>query len=226
MTQDAIAAIITRNNFYQRLHYYALAVLAVAIIVIGIMMYVVYYISSTSGFPLYFATDNVGRLIKIVPVSQPNMNDDETIAWTVDAVVAAYSYDYINFRGQLQNAQKYFTPYGWTKYMDGLTNSGNLAALQANKWVQKVEVVDKPVILSKGLLHSGAYAWQIQMPLLVTYATPPYDAKSSYPLIIKVVVQRQSILQSYKGLGIAQFLGEVAKAPLDTHVAPISTTPS
>lgn len=224
-TNDAMKAIIIRNAFYRRLHYYALVVLVIAVMVIGIMASVLYYISGNYTHPVYFATDDVGRLIKIVPVSQPNMSEDEVLDWAVDAVQAAYSYDYVNFRRQLQSAQKYFTEYGWNNYMSALKASNNLVALDQRKMVVVAAVVDKPTIITKGLL-SGAYAWRIQMPVLVTYLLPPYDntAKFSNAITITVIVQRQSILQSYKGLGILQLIGAIATAPLPPSPH-LSTTP-
>jgi intracellular multiplication protein IcmL len=226
MTQDAMIAIISRNAFYRRLHYYALAVLLIALVVIGIMIGMLYYISGNYNHPLYFATDNVGRLIQIIPVSEPNMSDDDVTAWAMEAVQSAYSYDYVNFHSQLQGAQKYFTEYGWSKYMDALVASNNLVALERRKMVAIATVVDKPTILKKGLLPSGAYAWRIQMPVLVTYLLPPYDdtQKFNNPLDITVIVQRQPILQSYKGLGVVQLVGAIASAPVNTP-APVSTTP-
>lgn len=229
MTQDAIQAVITRNMFYRRLHYYALMVLLVAVIVIGIMMGTLIYISGTGyNHPLYFATDHVGRVLKITHVSQPNMSEDEVVAWAVQAVESAYTYDYVNFRSQLQSAQKYFTEYGWGNYMDALKASNNLVALNDRKMVAYANVVDKPVILTRGLL-SGAYAWRIQMPVLVTYLLPPYDdtAKFSNPVTVTVIVQRQPMLQSYKGLGVLQLIGRIAAAPVGVPPpAPVSTTPT
>lgn len=226
MSQDAVKMIITRNLFYRRLHYYALSVLLVAFMVIGIMISVLVYISGNYTHPLYFATDSVGRLIKIIPNSQPNMSNDEVVNWAVDAVEAAYSYDFVNYRGQLQSAQKYFTEYGWNTYMDALKASNNLVALNERKLVAVASVVDKPVITTTGLL-GGSYAWKIQMPVLVTYYLPPYDdsAKFSNSIMVEVIVQRQSVLSSYKGLGVLQLIGQIAAAPVSLPSPPLSTTP-
>lgn len=226
MTQDAMQAIFVRNAFYRRLHYYALAVLLVALIVIGIMIGTLYYISGNYHHPLYFATDNVGRIIKIIPVEYPNMSEEEMLGWTIEAVQSAYSYDYLNYRQQLQNSQKYFTQHGWSRYMRALTASNNLVGVKQYKMVAIATVIGKPTILQRGLI-GGAYAWRIQMPVLVTYLQPPYDNSKRYSnsIVITVIVQRQQVLQSYKGLGILQLIGEIAKAPIPA-TPPLSTTPS
>jgi intracellular multiplication protein IcmL len=206
--QDGLVLVFARNTFYQRLHYLALVVFAMCLIVIVILISTLYVLMQNPAHPLYFAADEVGRLIKIIPVNKPNMADEDVVSWTVDAVQASYSYDYINYRVQLEEAQKYFTNYGWSKYFSALVASNNLLAIIQRKMIGLAQVVGPPKLLQKGLL-GGAVAWKFQIPVLVTYALPPYDDKSSFlnPLVVTVIVQRQPPLEGYKGLGVVQMIG-------------------
>ena len=210
---DALVLIFARNAFYKRLYFYALTIFSLMLIIMGILIWIITFLLQNPTPPLYFATDSVGRLIQFVPLSQPNMTMDEVIAWTKSAMEEAYSYDYVNYRAQLQSAQKYFTQYGWTRYMDALTASDNLLAVSQRKMIANATVVEQPQLIKTGILD-GAYAWQFKMPILITYLLPPYDdkpeSKYSNPLIISVIVQRQSVLQSYKGLGIVQIVGSMS----------------
>lgn len=209
--KDALVVIFSRNAFYKRLHYLALAALALNVGVIVVLAWICVYLLRNPTAPLFFATDNVGRLIKIVPVNTPNMTLDQVIQWTNQAVQSAYSYDYINYRAQLQSTEKYFTSYGWGKYIGALTASNNLVALTQRKMIAIAQVVDKPKILAEGIL-GGAYAWKFQMPILVTYYLPPYDDKTKFsnPLQVTVIVQRQQVLEGDKGLGIVQLIGNLS----------------
>lgn len=204
-SNNALAGVITRNAFYKKLYYLALSALGLAILVIAILIGVLVILIQNPPRPLYFAVDHIARLIPDVPLSQPNMSIQDVMKWTVQAVEEAYSYDFINYRRQLQSAQKYFTRYGWTQYMSALQASNNLTALAERKMIFIAKAVGQPTIVAEGLL-SGAYAWKFQMPVLVTYWRPPYDDQSKFsnPLTITVLVQRQEILQSDHGLGIVQ----------------------
>jgi len=210
-TNNALAAVIQRNAFYKRLHYITFASLLLTIGTIGMLVWSIYYLSHHSARALYFPADKAGRLIRVIPLDQPNMSSQEVAAWVVTAIEAAYSYDYVNYHAQLQNAQKYFTDYGWTSYMHALEASNNLIALTERKMVVTARVVDQPTFVKVGLIE-GIYAWEFQLHLLLTYVVPPYDDQSKFenPLDIAVVVQRQSMLQSDHGLGIIQLLGNVA----------------
>lgn len=210
MKKDPIELILQRNLFYRKLHFLALGVFGLTLFVNVFLMGILYYIHSNPVESLYFPTDDDGRLLTIVPLTKPNMTTDEVMAWTIEAVQAAFSYDYVNYRMQLQSAQKYFTNYGWNKYMDAIKANNNLLAITQRKMVAVATVVGQPKIITQGIL-SGAYAWKFEMPVLVTYLSPPYDDKSKFsnPLNLTVIVQRQSVLQSYKGLGILQIVANI-----------------
>src|SRR5262245_11114745 len=104
---DALVMVFSRNSFYKRLHFLALAALTFSLLVVLVLLLTLIYLLRNPSHSLYFAADDVGRLIQVVPVKQANMSPEEVIAWTIEAVQAAYSYDYINYRRQLQSAEKY-----------------------------------------------------------------------------------------------------------------------
>lgn len=211
MADDALVMISLRNAFYQRKFYFVFFIFLLAVIVIGFLTSVLIYLVKNPTRPLYFVTDEVSRLIQDVPKNVPNMSTNDVASWVSEAVETAFSYDFVNYRLQLQNAQKYFTDYGWQQYMKGLTQSNNLLALKQRKLVGIANVVESPKLLVEGGL-GGAYAWKFEIPVLMTYLIPPFDDKSKFqnPLLVTVVVQRQSILTSYKGLGIVQMIANLA----------------
>lgn len=217
---DALIMVYLRNEFYRGKFHFVLGVYVLSLIVMAFLIGVVIFLVKHPTHPLYFVTDKVGRLILDIPRTSPNATTEDVSSWAIEALEAAYSYDFINYRIELQNAQKYFTDYGWRSYMDGLRASNNLVALTERKFVVLAKVVDKPKLLVEGIL-GGAYAWKFQMPLLVTYIGPPYDGKNNFsnPLLVTVVVQRQSILTSYKGLGIVQTYANLIMAPAQQNLS-------
>jgi intracellular multiplication protein IcmL len=207
-SNNALVLVFSRNAFYKRLHYLALGAFGLSLLVIAILIGLLVYLLRSPVHPLYFATDSVSRFIEVLPVTKPNMTLEDVSAWTVSAVEAAYSYDYLNYRSQLQEAQRYFTNYGWSHYMRALKTSNNLIALTERKFVVTAKVVTAPKLIAQDIV-GGAYAWKFEMPVLVTYSEPPYDQNSvfSNPLTVTVIVQRQQALQGFKGLGILQMIG-------------------
>jgi intracellular multiplication protein IcmL len=210
--EDALVQVYLRNEFYKKKFFLALGVYFLSLIVIVVLIgMLTYLVKHPTSEPLYFVADDMGRFIQDVPVESPNMSVDDVANWVVEAVETSYTYNFMNYPAQLQNAQKYFTDFGWLKYMDGLRLSNNLLAVKDRKMILIAKVVDKPKLLNQGGL-SGKYGYRFEMPVLVTNMLPPYDDKSRFQnaLIVTVIVQRQNLLQSYKGLGILQMIGRVA----------------
>lgn len=211
LLDNALVMVHTRNEFYRGKFRFTLALYLLSIVVNLILIGMIVYLINHPTQPLYFPADKAGRLIKVIPLQESNMSLQDVTNWTVEAIEAAYSYDFVNYRGQLQSAQKYFTDYGWRNYMSGLVASNNLKGLVQRKLIAIAKVVAPPKLLVQGPL-GGATAWKFQMPVLVTYLYPPFDEKSKFanPLIVTVIVQRQNVLQSYKGLGIIQTINVIA----------------
>lgn len=207
---DAVRVIMERNAFYRRMHFLALGALTLAILTIVTLMSVLYFLIRNPTHPIYFATDRVSRLIEVIPVTVPNMSTKDVSDWTINVIEKISSLNFINYRAQLQNAQRYFTPYGWSNYMATFTASNNLTAITQRKMVVVARIVDSPKVVAEGIL-GGAYAWKFQMHMLVTYMLPPYDEKNKFsnPYEVTVVVQRQEILQSDNGLGVVQFIASM-----------------
>lgn len=216
--KDALVLAISRNAFYKRLHMLVLAAFSLNVMVIFVLISLLSYLLMNPVRPLYFATDEVSRLIQIVPVNMPNMSTEDVTAWTVKAVQDAYSYDYINYHQQLQNAEKYFTATGWTTYMKALMLSGNMRALTNRKQIALAQVIETPKVLKEAMLN-GALTWLIEMPLLVIYTMPPYDGSNQFSnaLVVRVIVQRQKILEGDNGLGIVQLIATMPAATTNTN---------
>ncbi len=209
---DAVVLVHLRNAFYRGKFRFTLGLYVLSIVANLILFGLIIYLIQHPTNPLYFPADKIGRLIKVVPLQESDMTTDDVEAWTIQAVQAAYSYDFMNYRGQLQNAQKYFTDYSWRSYMKALAASNNLKALTERKFIVTASVVGQLKVLNNAML-GGAQAWKFQMPVLVTYSMPPFNDKSKFsnPLVVTVVVQRQNVLKSYKGLAIIQMIATIAR---------------
>jgi intracellular multiplication protein IcmL len=213
---DALVLVQLRNAFYKKKFHFVLGIYALSLMIIAILISIIIFLKATQAKPHYFVADEVGRLMKDIPLNDLNMSSDELLDWAVNAVLAANSFDFINYRHQLQDAQKYFMDESWATYMKELAISDNLLALKYRRWVFVAKVVEKPTLIAEGIL-SGVRAFKLQMPLLVTYLKPPsYDIKSSASnaFVVTVIVVRRNLLESYQGLAVYSMV--ISNAPETT----------
>ena len=204
---NALKMIFTRNAFYRDKYQLVLGVFFLTLIVLSVLVGIIVYLYRHPTEPIFFPADGLGRLIQEVPLQEANMATPDAMAWVVEAVQATMSHDFINFRGQMQNSQKYFTEVGWRDYLTGLKKSNNLIALTTRKFVVAAKVVGAPEIVKQGII-GGALGWRMKMHVLVTYMYPPFDDVSSFQNAetVEIILQRQKVLQSYKGLGIIEWI--------------------
>lgn len=220
-SNDALVMINLRQLFYLRqLRLVLVAFLLQLLLLFSLIGMLVYFIKHPTH-PIYFATDKTGRLMVEPSLSQPNMPVNSVADWAAYAIEAAYSYNFVNYRQKLQNAEKYFTDYGWRQYMKGLDASNNLLALTQRKMIVQAKVVAMPKLLVQGILGSR-YAWKFEMPVLVTYLQPPYDEKTKFsnPLMMTVTVIRQKYAENEHGLGIVQIIADLAISNPPQNIIP------
>lgn len=153
--------------------------------------------------PRYFATTADGQVIAMVPLGEPNVSQSTLLQWASVAAVSAYTYDFVNYRSQLQAIADNFTPNGWDSFTASLKDSGTIDAVTSKRMVVSAAASGAPVIVAQGPL-AGTYSWKVQIPLLVSFQSA--SEIKSRKMQVTLLIQRQSTLTSPRGIGIAQFI--------------------
>ena len=203
MAKPAIALVEQRNVFYKDSYRRVMIVLLLSILLNVILAGLLAYMLSNPPMPKYFATTINGRITPLVPLDMPNQSDSAILQWSAQAATAAYSYNFLNYRKELQVASEFFTPLGWRDFLQALEESNNLDAVRSKKLIVSAVATRAPVVLQKGVLN-GRYSWRVQMVLLVTYQSASEFTQEQY--VVTMLITRVSTLNTPRGIGIAQFV--------------------
>lgn len=205
---NALETIKNRSNFYVDQYRKITMALLFMIVINGALVSFAYYLFSNRPSPQYFATTSTGSIIKLQPLSQPVISPSAVLEWSTRAAVAAYTYNFVDYRRQLEEASHYFTPNGWRNFEEELKRSRNLQTVIASKLVATAVPTGAPVIEDRMVLF-GRYTWKISIPILVKYDS----ASTSYnqPLIVKMIIQRVPELNNERGIAISQFIASPTK---------------
>lgn len=203
MADDALVAVKLRNEFYKDSQRKIILALFVSIVVNFILGSLLVYIVTHPPTPKYFATSINGRITPLVPLSMPNQSEASILQWANMAAIAVFSYNFVNYRDELQASSVYFTPEGWKQFLNEIARSNILVAVKAKKLVVSAVATAAPIILDKGLLD-GVYSWRVQMPILITYqsASELQETRDTVTMLIR----RVSTLNSPRGIGISQIV--------------------
>ena len=205
VTDVPVEMVHLRNAFYRDSYHRVMKAVLLSILVIMGLAMVLSYVILNPPRPKYFAVDENGRITPIVPLKYPNMSPPALLQWATQAAIAAYTYNYVNYRKELQAASAFFTPNGWSAFVKAVQGSTNLGAVKAKKIVMSAVARGAPVIVWQGLMN-GRYAWKVQLPLLVTFQSA--SMLSQQYLVISMTIVRVDTVYSARGIGIGQFVAE------------------
>ncbi len=203
MPQDALIAVEMRNNFYRDGQQKVVLILLLSILVNFVLAAILIYIITHPPAPKYFATSISGRITPLFPLNEPNQSDSAVLQWANQAAIASFSYNFVNYRTELQASSGFYTAEGWDQFLKSLQDSNNLLAVKASKLVVSAVATSAPIILQKGVLN-GQYTWMVQMPMLVRYQSASEFSEQNNVVTIRVT--RVSTLNSPRGIGISQFV--------------------
>jgi intracellular multiplication protein IcmL len=203
MAEDILTTVELRNTFYKDSYRKVMMALVMSVVMNAILLVACVYLYNYTPPPTYFATSIDGRYTPIVALSEPNQSDSSVLQWANQAAIAAYTYNFVNYHDELRAASGFFTGEGWQQFITALEQSNNLDSVKAKKLVVSAVATGAPVILRKGILN-GAYAWRVQMPILVTYQSASEFTQQNN--VATLLITRVSTLNSPKGIGISQFV--------------------
>jgi len=139
---------------------------------------------------------------KMSNASTQRINEEiPLLVWANEAAVSAYSYNFVNYKQQLEQASHYFTPEGWKQFKAGLEASKNLDAVIKKKLVVSAVATGSPIITSQSM-ENGIYTWHVKMPLLVTWQSAYAQTQSN--LIIKMDIIK--ISDKKRGYALESFI--------------------
>lgn len=193
-----------RDNF-PRFMFLFLVTLLICIISLGLNILQLIYKPVAQQFATFSSTDGTTRLVEMVPLKEPNLSTQPLLQWATEAATSCYNFDFNRMETQIQNLRSYFTAQGYQHYIEALQAENTLVDVKEKLLIVSAVPLKAPVILREAVATSmDKYAWQVQLPLLVTYQSSSELKKSE--ITVTMLIVRVDTLESPKGIGIAQFL--------------------
>ncbi len=201
----SLETVITRNNFYRDGYRFWMKfafVQAISLVILLVALAVTIAVSRPQD--RFFATTADGRLIRMTPLNEPNMNDAALISWVARASSDIMTFGFHDYQRRLQESSSYFTRRGWQTFSEALQRSRIMETVEKSQQVVTASPKAAPTIIQQGLAN-GIYRWVVQLPMVVTYQSG--SAQQTDTLNVQVVVVRVSTLDSPSGVGIQQWIG-------------------
>lgn len=202
--RDAISTVLNRNAFYRDGYRLMLRISVIQLSVIVLLIATIIGLVLTMQTKhIYFATTSDGRIIPIVPVTDPYLSDAEVTTWAAETARHVMNFSYTDYRDRLQQASYNFTPTGWDSFNKALKDSSMLDAVKDRKLVVTLEVRGAPTQMRSGV-RNGIYTWDVSFPVTIKMDGPESPQPMAVNLILRIV--RVSTLQNPQGISIEQWI--------------------
>lgn len=205
--------VMLRNYYYFSTYRRLMIVCLCLLIIITILAFFLRYEMKNLPHPRYFATNIEGAPLPLIPLDQPNMQDNALKTWAMEAAIEAYNMNFVNYRFAIQKARNYFTPDGYELYLKAIKDSRNLEAVKRKKMIVHAQINGQPQILTDSnkdpsFTVNGAFAWRVQIPIIVTYENSNPNDKIVQPIILTITITRMNPLESPVSIGINSFVSQ------------------
>ncbi len=201
---SGLGTVVVRNEFYKDGYRSLLKMTLIQSVVILALIGAMYYtIKVNQPQNYYFATTEDGRLIPMVPLSQPNLSAPSLMSWVAQAATEVMTFGFSDYRRRLQESSRNFTKRGWGSFTQALERSRIIEMVEVNQQIITAAPRGAPIMQSEGLV-AGRYQWVVQVPLILTYISGAKTHSSG--LLVTIVVVRVPRLESPSGIGIEQWI--------------------
>lgn len=196
--------VVVRNEFY-RDGYRNLLRLTVlqSLTILGLVGAIYFVIETNQPENRYFATTEDGRLVPMVPLSQPNLSSPALMSWAAQTATKVMTFQFNDYRPRLQESSRNFTRRGWESFTVALQKSRIIEMVDAKQQIVSAAPAGAPVLQDEGEV-AGRYQWIVDLPLVVTYTAG--ENKTNTNLLVKLVIVRVPRLETPNGVGIEQWI--------------------
>lgn len=199
-----LLTVVTRNEFYRDgFHNMVRIAILEAVIIVGLIVAIVAYMSTAKPHDRYFATTADGRIMQLVPLDQPNMSQSALMSWVAQSVTDTFTFSYNDYQKRLQDSSAHFTRHGWDTFTTALQKSKIIDSVVAGKQVVSATPRSAPILQDSGV-YGGKYRWKINIPINVTYKAG--DSTRIDNMDVNLVIERVPSLENPTGVGIEQWI--------------------
>lgn len=135
-------------------------------------------------------------------LTKPLYSNQYILKWSAEAVIKSFSYDYINYKTNLENTSNYFTSHGWDNFMKALKMSGNIDAVITRKLSISAVVTGNPTVIQQGI-QTNEYEWKAKIPVQISIMKNNQIINQNMQCVNLTIIRTN---KTPSGIGISQYV--------------------
>lgn len=189
---------------YRRLSLAALMSVAAAVACVLVL----FLVAGRPVPPQYIPITKDGRLLPLIPLNKPNVNDGVVGEFALKTIQEVNNYDYLNWRTQVPRAQRNFLPDAWKSYMREFEATNILRTVEDRKMIVSTTASGSVEMVNQGLVN-GIYTWRVAVPIRIQYTAHADGNQGLGSLgsegVVTLYIQRVPLTVSDSGLAVRSY---------------------
>ncbi len=150
--------------------------------------------------PQYFAMTAEGRIVPLIPLSEPMVSVDTVLQFAQGCITSSFSLDFDddNLRQKLQSLRSCYTEEGYKALMQAMDSSGLLERIRQRRLVTSAVATGAGVIARTDARNPSGYKWSVQQPISITLVNQ--TERRSYNFLIEIDIQRIPTIDNPRGI--------------------------
>ena len=144
-----------------------------------------------------FAVTETGRIVPLVPLDQPYVNDSRVSGFAEECLRASFAHDYENYRFTMGAAKNCYTSLGAKAFEAAMDPM--LEDVKTKRVVMSSSM--EPTVVVKSYRLSGVIYWETQTPMTL-YRRGTRDQLAPAKFLVTTVIERVPLDESVRGISV------------------------
>lgn len=149
----------------------------------------------------YFAMNPEHERMALVGLTVPNMTNRAILSWATTSITEIMTMGFGDYESHLKGQKYRFTEAGWESFATAFDKQKIGESFKKHQLVLTTVPSNAPVILGQGENAQHIYQWNVQLPVVMTYATNN-NVSRRQSSVIELEIVRVPPEQSPSGIGI------------------------
>jgi len=186
--------------------------ISILVIILSLMGFAYFqFITRSPG--QFFGSPPNGKNFEITALDRPIVSTKALLSWVTLAATATFTFDFVNYKDQLNALADYFTTDGYENFIASLQNADTIKTIEEKKLILSAVAIGPAIVLTeeeRGISHT----WRVQVPLLVRYQSA--NVNETRQQLVDMLITQVSTRDAPKGIGIAQYIAREIGAELSS----------
>jgi hypothetical protein len=138
---------------------------------------------------LYYALNPDKQRLQMAGLSMPNMTNRAVLSWAVTSITEIMTLGFGDMDTSLPKQKIRFTDKGWKAFAKAFAAQKIAETFKHSQLVLTTAASNTPVILAQFVNADNVYQWNVQMPVIMTYATNNNVTRRDHAVVALSIVR-------------------------------------